>query len=217
MFRTALALAAFGTAAGGAAQSLPPPVMYEDPLAPQWNEQGAQVASCPAFQSAPAVDHFAAWGWTILELEVVGEPQPESRDFDNPASPTGATRLTMLRTEARVLRSSAKLAATIVARYVTQRAATDNGKETVQGSDPLDGRPGRAPLKAGRTVFAIAFPDPYAPGALGLAALFEHEDELVSAIKQGEPGNATFDTLAAEIATAREKEEAMVPVDPRQQ
>jgi hypothetical protein len=214
---SALALAALSGAGGAGAQNVPEAVISEDQLAPQWNEQGARVAICPAFRSAPGVAHFVSWGWLIAELDVNTDPQTEVRDFDNPASPTGSTRLVASRVSASVVRSSSKLASTVTLRYIEGRAALENGQPTVQSTDPLDGRLGRTALKKGRRVFAIAFPDPYAAGDLSLAAVFEQEGDLVTAVDQGAEQPATFDALAATIREQRDQAEALTPADPRQQ
>jgi hypothetical protein len=213
----ALALAALASAGGAGAQNPPEAVIPEDLLAPQWNEQGARVAVCPAFAHAPHVEHFVSWGWYVVELDVLSDPQTEVRDFDNPASPTGATRLVASRVSAAVRRASSKLPSTVTMRFVEERAALENGQPTVQSSDKLDGRLGRAALQKGRRVFAIAFPDPYAQGDLALAAVFEQEDQLVGVVDGGDSPSATFDELAARIREQRERAEAQIPVDPRQQ
>ncbi|HET8645236.1 MAG TPA: hypothetical protein VFO85_07090 [Vicinamibacteria bacterium] len=212
---SALALAALAAAAGAVAQNAPQPVMPEDQLSPQWNERGARVASCPAFRYGPQIEHLAGWGWAVVEFRALENPDSETRDYDNPASPTGATRVGRLRVKASVLRSSGKLPPVVTLRYITERAAVEGGQPVVAGSDPLDGRPGRAPITAGLNLFAIVFPDPYLEGEFGLAAVFAHEDELVSAITQGaqEPGD--FDALAAAIDAQRAAGEALELKDPR--
>jgi hypothetical protein len=202
---------------GAQAQNVPQAVIGEDGLAPQWNEQGARVATCPAFATAPRIEHFVDWGWLVVELDVLADPQTEVRDFDNPASPTGATRLAGVRATAATRRASVKLPSTVTVRFVEDRAALDNGQPTVQASDLLDGRLGRASLKKGRRVYAIAFPDPYAQGDLALAAVFEQEDQLVGSIDPGDSPAATFDELAARLRERRDQADASAPVDPRQQ
>jgi hypothetical protein len=208
-------LIALAASQGAHTQNVPEPVMQEDQLAPQWNENGARVASCPAFHSAPQVEHLTGWGWTIVHFQVLDEPKAETRDYDNPASPTGASRMTALRFKAAVLRASSDLPPTVVVRFITDRAAIADGQVQASSSDPLDGRPGRAPVGAGQKLFGIVFPDPYAPGELGLAAVFVHEDELVTAINQGASAPPDFDTLAETVRQQRAQAEAQVPSDPR--
>lgn len=211
----AATLVALAVSQGAHTQNVPEPVMQEDQLAPQWNERGARVASCPAFASAPHIEHLTGWGWTIVHFQVLDDPKAEARDYDNPASPTGASRMTALRFKADVLRASSDLPPTVVVRYITDRAAIAGGQVQVSSADPLDGRPGRAPVAAGQKLFGIVFPDPYAPGELGLAAVFVHEDELVTAINQGAPAPSDFDTLAAAVRQQRAQAEAQAPSDPR--
>jgi hypothetical protein len=213
----ALALAALAGAGGAGAQNVPEATIREDQLAPQWNEQGARVAVCPAFRVAPRVEHFVSWGWLIVEFDVLTEAEAEVKEYDNPASPTGRTRLGGSRVSAAVRRSSAKLAPTVALRYIAERAAVNDGQVSVQSSDPLDGRPGRAALEKGRRLFAIAFPDPYAQGELGVAAVFEHEDQLLGAIDQAGQPVASFDALADVLRERQAQAEALTPADPRQQ
>jgi hypothetical protein len=213
----ALALAALASAGGAGAQSAPEATIHEDQLAPQWNEQGARVAVCPAFRVAPRVEHFVSWGWLIVEFDVLTEAEAEVKEYDSPASPTGSTRLGGSRVSAAVRRSSAKLPSTVTMRYVAERAAVNDGQVSVQSSDPLDGRPGRAALEKGRRRFAIAFPDPYAQGELSLAAVFEYEDQLLGALDHAGQPLSTFDALADVLRARRAQAEALMPADPRQQ
>jgi hypothetical protein len=178
------------------------PAHGTDDLAPQWNAQEARVATCPAYKDAPGAEQMARWGWSIVEMEGDADATPESEEVESSASPTGSTRFEKLGFEAHVVRSSGDLAGLRVLRYTTRRSASAPGIAIqADAFDLLDGRPGRAPLAAGKRLFAIVFPDPYHQGDLGVAATFESEDDLLRSLPEGSP-RESFEAVSEAIHAA---------------